>query len=323
MELDDLRTDAPRRLFDRYLMVDWSSSNKPTRETPTKDAIWIGELTAAGRPQTFYCRTRAAAVDVITKRLAEAADAGQRVLVGFDFAFGYPTGFAVAAGLVDEGSPPWLATWQYLAGSITDSPDNVSNRFEVASDLNSRVSPGPGPFWGCPKGSDTEYLTPSHVGVFSYPYPTAGAALERLRVTERHMKGVQPTWKLFTTGSVGSQVLVGIPRVHALRRALGSASAVWPFETGFTDDPLARAAKASVLLVEIWPGIVDAEKLAALTKRGHIRDEAQVHLMCTWCAEHDERGSLGRYFDRPVLKPEDLARAESEEGWILGCIAQP
>jgi hypothetical protein len=31
-------------LFDAYFFVDWSASNKPTRLTPNKDSIWLGEL---------------------------------------------------------------------------------------------------------------------------------------------------------------------------------------------------------------------------------------------------------------------------------------
>ena len=40
--------------------------------------------------------------------------------------------------------------WDLLAQLVDDRDDNANNRFEVAAELNRRVGPGPGPFWGCP-----------------------------------------------------------------------------------------------------------------------------------------------------------------------------
>lgn len=309
-------------LFDRYVMVDWSSSTRPSTAKPRRDAIWVGDLVGSGSTATHYCRTRHAATELVRDILREATAEGQRVLVGFDFAFAYPAGFARAAGLDPDRHRPWLAIWHHLDGAIVDGTDNRNNRFEVAATLNARVSDGPGPFWGCPKAKACATLTRTHKEHFSFAYEAADVSLQRLRVTERHMKGVQDTWKLMAIGSVGGQVLVGIPRVHQLRfdPDLSGMSAVWPLETGFSSDPL-RGVAPGILFAEIWPGIVDPVALADLTNSGLIRDQAQVRLMCEWAQDHDVARTLGGLLDTPAIPPDDLDTVAREEGWILGCRA--
>lgn len=68
--------------------------------------------------------------------------------------------------------------------------------------------------------------------------------IQPLRVTDRRAQSDTP-FRLFGMGSVGSQVLTGIPRLEALRfdSLLGPQSVVWPFETGWapTCGPLDRS----------------------------------------------------------------------------------
>jgi hypothetical protein len=55
------------------------------------------------------------------------------VSVGFDFPFGYPTGFAIALGAKD--GPGWVAVWREIASKVLDvldREDNSNNRFEVS-----------------------------------------------------------------------------------------------------------------------------------------------------------------------------------------------
>ena len=103
---------------------------------------------------------------------------------------------------------------------------------------------------------------------------------------------------------MGSQSLLGIPRVLALQddQELRAFSRVWPFETGFTDQP-SLGHGPLVLHAEIWPGIVDIADLDAEVRKGAIRDQAQVRLMCRWAASQDVAGTLGAWFDSPVLPP--------------------
>lgn len=304
-------------LFDVYVAVDWSARGKPSPQRPSKDSVWVSETTSpefAGpdAPQERYFCTRGACEAYLRGRLANYAEAGRRVFLGFDFAYGYPRGYARALGL--EGSAaPWRRVWDELARMIVDQ-DNVNNRFEAAARLNARCGgASPGPLWGCPLPNERPTLKMTSP---AYPYPVdQGHALPRLRLTDEEQRGVQPVWKLYGNGSVGSQVLVGIPVVTRLRDdpLLAAFSRVWPFETGFTPAPT-PAEGPFIVHTEIWPGITKE-----LDPRVPIRDQAQVRAVTGLLARLDADGALGGLFDRPGrLFGNDEARVVAEEGWILG-----
>jgi hypothetical protein len=135
--------------FDAYLMVDWSASSRPVTR---KNSIWYCLLdpSSDGPPVVALENpsTRHQAIAEIKVILRDLASQEKSVLVGFDFPFGYPKGFAAALGLTD--APPWLSVWRELSSRIIDRDDNTDNRFEVAGSLNHRISGGCYPFWGCP-----------------------------------------------------------------------------------------------------------------------------------------------------------------------------
>ena len=309
------------RLFDIYLAIDWSARSQPSPARPSRDAIWVEELAAAGidgRPLEAepYHRTRRQCLAHLQERLQYHTAQGRRVLVGFDFACGYPAGFARSLGL-SGAAPPWRGLWDLLSGLVQDDDDNHNNRFEVAAQLNARCGrPAPGPFWGCPAARQLPFLT-AKMHPERFPYPVGdGQQLANLRWTDLRIRGVQPVWKLLGVGSVGSQSLVGIPVVHALRfdPALAAFSRVWPFETGFTPEP-APAGGPFILYAEIWPGAAPGPLDPLLS----VRDQAQVHLVTRWLNQLDEQGQLGGLFDAPPDLPDDGRRAAvEEEGWILG-----
>lgn len=87
-------------MFDRYIIVDWSASNSPKTG---KDSIWICDLGEAGDPVSTNPSTRRQAEEQLRELLIKAADRGERVLIGFDFPYGYPRGFAAALGLEGSG----------------------------------------------------------------------------------------------------------------------------------------------------------------------------------------------------------------------------
>src|SRR5262249_57969328 len=101
------------------------------------------------------------AIQLIKSVLLRESGVNRRALVGFDFAYGYPVDFAAALQAATGKSDrdlPWLLTWQYLSEHIKDDegtargakPNNRSNRFEVANQINALVSADPiaaGPFW--------------------------------------------------------------------------------------------------------------------------------------------------------------------------------
>jgi precorrin-8X/cobalt-precorrin-8 methylmutase len=202
-------------------------------------------------------------------------------------------------------------------GVVDDEPTNRNNRFAVAALLNARCGgQGGGPLWGCPPGADLALptLRPTSPG---YPYRVrAGLSLARLRLTDALKPRVQPVWKLYGRGSVGSQTLLGLPALCRLRddAELAAISRVWPFETGFT---LAGLASMMPLVVhaEIWPGLVPLPPDGAPS----VRDQAQVRAVTGLLAALDRAGTLGALFGPPPGQPDAaLATAVREEGWILG-----
>lgn len=134
-------------------------------------------------------------------------------------------------------------------------------------------------------------------------------------MAERRLPGTQDSWKLYGKGSVGSQALVGIPRVVALRDdvALAPVSRVWPFETGFTA-PITLKNGPFILHAEIWPGVVPIE-----TDLHQVRDAAQVLTLARHFAALDDADQLARLFAQPNdLTPNEVEACAEEEGWILG-----
>ena len=314
-------------LFDAYFFVDWSASSKPTRLEPKKDTIWLGELVRGSAPAERYHRTRSACVHDLVARLRVLTAQGLRVLVGFDFPYGYPRGLAAALGL-PAGAAPWAATWSLLASKLTDGASNENNRWHVAAELNRALMPaaGPiGPFWGCAAGAATATLKPSkEEGKLSFPFLSrSGQQLQEWRHAEnRASSSVQSAWKLFTSGSVGSQALVGIPCVAKIRHdtRLAPFSQVWPFETGFVPT-LSPATGPFVLHAEIWPVLFNSEVTAqrAADPKLEILDQAQVRALCAWAERTDTAGQLGAFFDRPKGMSDPVVQdCIEEEGWILG-----
>lgn len=307
------------RLFDVYLAVDWSARSAPSSLAPTHDALWVGERCVDDNPPEGSCsesywRTRRACTAYLRARLLQHIEAGRRILLGFDFPLGYPAGYTAALRLIGD-EPPWLRLWQELQRLVVDDAANANNRFHVAASLNARCgAPIPGPLWGCPSGLRLPALAPTSPG---YPYQVRpGLSLERLRLTERRARGVQPVWKLYGTGSVGGQALVGIPALCRLRSdpALAAIGRVWPFETGFIAAPTTEQG-AAIIFAEIWPGLVPGP----LDPDTAIRDQAQVRAVAQWLAGLDAAQQLGALFAAPRdLSAEALERCLREEGWILG-----
>ena len=169
-----------------------------------------------------YARTRRDAVERLCAFIAGELDAGRRVLAGFDFPFGYPAG--VAERLTGRASA--FAVWDWLAERIEDEPDNANNRYEVAQTING-LWKGIGPFWGRPRQWSQFTAIPT-------TEKERTCRPRERRIADLRAIGAKTVWQLAYSGSVGSQVLVGLP---ALKRLLGDPriggrGAVWPFDTG-------------------------------------------------------------------------------------------
>ena len=252
-------------IFDRYVIVDWSASNRPRTG---KDSVWVCVLDADGRICAQNPPTRGKAELIIRAALRHLVAEGQRVLVGFDFPYGYPAGLAAALELA---GPPWRATWQYLVAGVRDDGEtNASNRFEVAARINASLQHQV--FWGRPFSQPFDELSARRDCVV-YRLEAEQAGLAEWRQVEAILRarGHRPhsAWQLFGNGSVGSQTLTGIPVVCRLRndRGVAAASAVWPFEVTVPELPAGRGA---VIHAEIWPSLtgVPAEVSFRKTERG-------------------------------------------------------
>lgn len=271
-------------MFDTIAIVDWSSSATPSPAKPSANAIWIGQVSTAGT-QTAYFRTRAAAVAHLQAMIHDHTRNGRKLLIGFDFPMGLPTGFAARL----TGTPAATAVWDWLHQHIVDGPDNANNRFEVADQVN-RLMDGGGPFWGRPAGTNLAHLPATK----AVDYATLG--LTERRAVERLVPRAQPVWKCYTTGSVGGQMLMGLPVIHQLSQ-LPSVSA-WPF-----------APLSSVVLAEVYPSLL-AKVVRDRAGPGTIVDQLQVGILAQalWSLNCDS--ALRPLFDVPPLA--------QEEGWILG-----
>ncbi|WP_423069300.1 hypothetical protein [Devosia sp. CN2-171] len=281
-------------LFDRYIAVDWSAANSPRTG---RDSIWIGEWSAAGLAESINPPTRHAAMAEITDRLLAARAAGERLMLGLDFVFGYPAG---AAEMI-AGGPDWQALWAHLATAVVDNPDNTSNRFHVAAAINASLAAPH--YWGHPHQHRYDHLTPRRPATY-------GTIPERRRA-EILARTAQPVWKLTGAGAVGSQSLLGIARLEALRHhpILGPDIAIWPFETDFTD-----ALTRPIAIVEIYPSLFPLDDPSVTPK-----DRAQVETVVRRFAALDAAGDLATFLGAPAgidaTERETLIR---EEGWIAG-----
>lgn len=282
------------RRFERIVIVDWSAASARSPARPSADAIWIGAARADGTAEPpLYRRTRAEAVATLRAMAEAALAAGERLLIGADFPFGWPAGLAAAL----TGRPQALALWDWLAEAVQDGPDNRNNRFDVAARINAGL-PGVGPFWGRPEGLDLP-------GLPARGSEREGHGLPERRAVEGRVASAQPCWKLYTTGSVGSQALTGVAALARLRAALPGAVAVWPFEP-WQDAP--------VVLAEVYPSLLAAEVRAALAADpAAVKDAAQVRLLAGALARLSAEGGLGA-----LLAPQAEAATLREEGWILG-----
>ena len=338
-------------LFDTYVMVDWSASNEPAAWPPGKDSIWWAAVQdrketvkVNGKEKTVrfppaetivaHERTRHSATSHLSDFLAAELAKSRRVLVGFDFAFGYPSGFSE----VVTGEESAESVWRWLSDRIVDNDDNRSNRFSVAGELNEAIrskTGEAGPFWGRHPKHNYRVPTGDPYKKSDRPWP-ADLGFAHHRVTD-YAPGAQPVWQLFGRGAVGSQALVGIPSLRRLMEtpSLKERCVVWPFQTGLRRPEATK--RNSVVIVEIYPSLL-GRSLKVFAQPREVLDRTQVRLNALAFSILGEDGdSLDRLFSGPrdedlvraeIQWPQDVSRNESmkkmrdriqrEEGWMFG-----
>lgn len=301
-------------LFDAYIMVDWSAANKPTMGA---NSIWIGVLAKDARLRHQFravnidtrVKARAFIEDMVTKLTRR----GDKILLGFDFSLGYPVGTAEAIGLDTADTPPWRAMHTHLASKLKDKPDNTNGRYAVAAGMNYAISKGPFPFWGAPKRDQVSTLSGTKPE-FDDSRPVSEYRLIETYMRKTKQGAPKSAWQLSYSGSVGSQSLMGIPHVHALRDSLPDAR-IWPFEfdmqTPVTDETLENV---QVVIAEIYPSLIPVKPVS-----GEVADETQIREISRHYCELDAKGRLSGAFSGPeTLTEGEKAKIIAEEGWILG-----
>ena len=347
-------------LFDTYVMVDWSASNeKRPSKKPKKDAIWwaaqsngndgsvvarLREIRGTSDPEIVpastgggqvYEETRSTAIKNIRSFLLEEAENGRRVLVGFDFAFGYPNGFAQRITSQASASSMWRWLHERL---LTPNRD----RYEVAKCLNTEIHREfgeEGPFWDV--GTEVrskKQLSALASGGGKPPHNPYGKAIRewpfdfpKLRETDEMAVGAKPVWQLSGAGSVGSQAMLGMPWLLELLDTLkdesdlhGNRCVVWPFETGFGWTP--QGSGPQITVVEIYPSLL-RDAIDRHQKECEVTDCAQVRVNALAFSLLDRSGGLGFLFAGPrtpgtQIRKSRVEAAIREEGWIFGVDAK-
>jgi hypothetical protein len=290
------------RLFQAYVIVDWSAAAKPVTGP---DSIWVGVLKRNVRFQMAFeahnPATRRDAEGLLESILSDLRRKGERALVGFDFPLGFPRGTAAALKL--EGDP-WRALMDFVAKEVKDRPDNANNRFQVGAKMNRLMTGEAFPFWGAPARDEQTMLSAKR------PREHGPNDLPEFRLADEAIKGPSSIWKLYYQGSVGGQTLTGLPVVQHLRDK--RAAKLWPFETGWRPLQPADLADVEAVFAEIYPSMFAAKPAPRETK-----DEAQVRSACERFNALDEKGQLAALFG-PARDDARREIVEREEGWILG-----
>lgn len=269
-------------MFDTFVMVDWSGGNrKPAK--PSADAIWVSVVRQGAKLPPLYFRSRQAVEPWLCALIDAELTAARRIMIGFDFAFGYPAGFAETI----TGSPAPVALWDWYEARVEDT-ETANNRFDLAGQINAMFR-GTGPFWGNGLKRDIPHLPRKGRDRTQMPF-------NEKRAVEKQAKGAFSVWQLSGAGAVGSQVIMGLPVLARLRRHFAGRVAVWPFE------PL----DAPVAFVEIWPSLFN-DAIAPRLAEHPIKDAVQVRVVSEQIAAMSP-AALARKLDVPA----------TSEGWIFG-----
>ena len=298
------------RLFDAYVMVDWSAAAAPKLG---RDSLWIGVLKRDIRFRpTFEAHnlaTRREGEAKLREVLADLRRRGDRAFIGFDFALGYPEGTGALLKLAD---PSWAGVWAFIAANGVERAANVNNRFQVAAKMNRLMTDEARPFWGAPAKETQRWLAATKPVGESAPTPPPLRRTER--ATQAQVKGgAKSVWQLMGAGAVGGQTLTGIPAVKRLCDELDGRAAVWPFTTGWRALTAANLEGKEALIAEVYPALIPLKP-----EPGEVPDRAQVRALCEHAYRLDEAGKLGAAFAPPKGTDEaSVAAVEREEGWIF------
>jgi hypothetical protein len=286
--------------FDSFIAIDWSGAEgryggiSIARCTPgTAAPVLVA-------PESVRW-TRAAAASWLEREIRD----GQRLLIGFDFAFGMP--FEPGAG--------------YLAGQAAGARDIFA-----LWDLIEAASGGEDDF-GCGRVVRDPRFAPLYWSSGTMP----AGWVARQRMTEIACATATRTrpetvFKLIGSKQVGKASLTGIRVLRQLRARSAGKVSIWPFEPA-----------AGSVMVEIYPTLfrkAAADSLAKLRTRGEL-DTALRSLGSKGVQDGDE--SLSDHDTDALISAAGLRRLWSDgrmplarvggriarEGWIFGVPVPP
>ncbi len=288
-------------IFDNYLMVDWSASMD--LNNTGENSIWLAWVKKNEQIKFFNPRNRSEALEEITELL----NINGRTIVGFDFPFGYP-----ADSYSNFGFGNWSNLWKFIHDEIMDER-NERNRFEVAGKINNtyfgnlfKNNNKHGPFWGHSNNKIFEGLPFNTKKDYNINLKADKKLPEQFRTIEKLTKGAKSVWQLYGKGSVGSQVLLGIPVVNILRKNFNCL--VWPFASFNEIDNSDKH-----VIAEIYPSIWNEDE----KNIGLCKDAGQVKTVVQQIFCQDKKGDLKNLLNEPYSHDKKDIITE-KEGWILG-----
>ncbi len=295
-------------LFDRYLFADYSGGGENHH---AQGNIRLYRCTLDGEPERVVNSVKARQTDLpqnfsrdslfvrVRQELDEAADAGHRVLFGFDHQYAWPPHLRRLAGVAD-------CSWRE-ALLLLDSGDfqrglpplDIPRRY--CATYNHAC--GADVFWSPLNGIAKKYGIPRK--------PLHLPAAERFRLTElvAPVQGRSRPKAADAVGGQGAGIVGGqtICGLHQIARMLGDpAIAWWPFD-GF--DIQAEAFAGKHVGIEIYPSAFRPAHVAR-------DDDADAYHSCLYLRDADRADELR---DLAVIAPPtDLRDRIRKEGWIVG-----
>ncbi len=171
------------------IAVDWSGAG-----TRADRKIWLAEVCEGVVIRLENGRSREAVTQELASRARDAVQRGERLVIGLDFSFGFPSWYVHANG--------WRSARQTWGAFTTSRVDSMLREPEF-------------PFWG----RGRQRTRPPELG---------SPLMPALRATEREASGPRAfsVFQLVGAGAVGAATLRGMETLEILAE---SGACIWPF----------------------------------------------------------------------------------------------